>query len=414
VRVCIHRGAAEIGGSCVEVEHDDPRVLIDLGRPLETLLDENIPLPQVAGLDCADPSLLGLIVSHSHPDHWGLVPAAHPGIPLYLGEATARILGEAAFFSPTGGHLKPHEHLEDRRPLAIGPFRVTPYLVDHSGFDAYSLLVEAGDKRLFYSGDLRAHGRKARLFEELIRDPPANIHALLLEGTTISRSNSGLRASEADVEERCLELIRTTDGLVLAFYSGQNIDRLISLYRATRRAGRIVVMDLYTATIARATGRPKTIPQADWGGVRVFVPFSQRLKVKRSGEFKRINWIHDRRVFPEELAGRTADLVMTFRGSMSRDLERADALAGARAIWSMWAGYLIEPSGEQVRDWLDGHRIPLEIVHSSGHAAVSDLQRLAKAVNAVQVVPIHTDHPQRYAELFDRVQIHQDGVWWSV
>jgi ribonuclease J len=54
----------------------------------------------------------------------------------------------------------------------IGPFRVTPFLVDHSAYDAYGLLIESGGKRLFYSGDFRAHGRKGMLFDRLIAQPP--------------------------------------------------------------------------------------------------------------------------------------------------------------------------------------------------------------------------------------------------
>ena len=57
-------------------------------------------------------------------------------------------------------------------PVEIGPFRVTPYLVDHSAFDAYSLLVEADGKRVFYSGDFRGHGRKGKLFEAMVTRPP--------------------------------------------------------------------------------------------------------------------------------------------------------------------------------------------------------------------------------------------------
>lgn len=49
--------------------------------------------------------------------------------------------------------------------LQFGPFRVTPHLVDHSAYDAYALEVEADGRRLFYSGDIRAHGRKGALFE---------------------------------------------------------------------------------------------------------------------------------------------------------------------------------------------------------------------------------------------------------
>jgi mRNA degradation ribonuclease J1/J2 len=49
-------------------------------------------------------------------------------------------------------------------PLEFGPFRITPHLVDHSAYDACALEVEADGRRLFYSGDIRAHGRKGALF----------------------------------------------------------------------------------------------------------------------------------------------------------------------------------------------------------------------------------------------------------
>lgn len=72
MRVRIHRGAHEIGGSCVEVEAADGcRVLLDLGRPLEN--GASAPLPAIPGLTEPDPTLLGLMVSHPHADHYGLV-----------------------------------------------------------------------------------------------------------------------------------------------------------------------------------------------------------------------------------------------------------------------------------------------------------------------------------------------------
>ena len=77
-----------------------------------------------------------------------------------MGREAGSLLEAASFFSPVSASLSPSGFLVDRVPLEIGPFVITPYLVDHSAFDAYSLLVEAGGRRLFYSGDFRAHGRK--------------------------------------------------------------------------------------------------------------------------------------------------------------------------------------------------------------------------------------------------------------
>lgn len=157
MRVRIHRGAHEIGGSCVEVEAaDGSRVLLDLGRPLEN--GAGAPPPAIPGLTEHDPTLLGLLVSHPHADHYGLVTDLTVDLPVYLGREAAEILEAAAFFSPITHRVTPAGFLIDRTPFTLGPFTITPYLADHSAFDSYSLLVEADGARLFYTGDIRGHG----------------------------------------------------------------------------------------------------------------------------------------------------------------------------------------------------------------------------------------------------------------
>ena len=86
-----------------------------------------------------------------------------PDVPVYIGEAAHNILTAASHYVPNGHAFIDPRFIAHRKPLEIGPFRVTPYLVDHGAFDAYALLVEADGKRVFYSGDFRGHGRKAKL-----------------------------------------------------------------------------------------------------------------------------------------------------------------------------------------------------------------------------------------------------------
>jgi len=413
LRARIHRGAREIGGSCVELEAGSQRLVLDVGLPLDAGFHSDVELPDIAGLHGDDPSLLGVVISHGHPDHWGLVDQLGAGVPVYVGAATDRLLAEAAFFAPTGMDLKAHRHLRDGETLRLGPFAVTPLLVDHSAFDAYALLIEAGSRRLFYSGDLRATGRKGRLFERLVADPP-EAHAVLLEGTQVRPGRSRhSQLTEADVEDRCAELMSRTDGIVLAAYSSQNIDRLVTLYRAAVRSGRRIVLDLYGATLAAAT-ESETIPQAEWSSVSVYVPVAQRVKVKQSAEFARVATIRASRIYPEDLAMQARELVLTFRQSMTRELDRAGCLGGAQAIWSMWDGYLDRPPGEELRGWLDLRGIPLTSIHASGHATVAHLQRLARALQPARIVPIHTDHPELFPGLFPRAELRGDGGWWKV
>ena len=87
MRARIHRGAAEIGGTCVELEAGDgSRLLLDFGRPLTAGWDEDVPLPNIAGLMAPDPSLLGVVISHPHLDHFGLVADLPEHVPIFVGE----------------------------------------------------------------------------------------------------------------------------------------------------------------------------------------------------------------------------------------------------------------------------------------------------------------------------------------
>lgn len=378
-------------------------------------------MPAIRGLEAGgDASLIGVVLSHAHLDHYGLLDQVAPTVPLYAGAASARILGEAAFFSPAGLDRQWAGTLTDRQPLRLGPFTLTPYLIDHSAFDAYALLVEAGGKRLFYSGDVRAHGLQGDTFDRLVEDPPRDVDILLLEGTRVGVGATDGRslASEADLTVEFLEIFERTEGLVLIAYSAQNIDRLLTLYAATQGSAsssspRELVIDTYVDAIASATGNG-SVPRGGSRGVKTYVPQSQRIKIKRSGEFERVNRIRNSRLFPEDLRAARQRLALTFRPSMARELERADCLKGAHLVWSMWPGYLREDRMQPFLDFLNRNGIGMSTIHASGHARVSDLQRLANAFEARRVVPIHTLAPELFSDSFDRVELHSDGYWWTV
>jgi len=187
MRVCIHRGAHQIGGTCVEIEAQGKRIILDIGLPLDSELPD-VPLPPVAGFTEFDPSLLGVFISHPHLDHYGLAPKLLPEIPILIGLAALRILTAAGAFVPSGVTFHNTIEIKDRTPIVLGPFTLTPYLVDHSAYDAYALLVEAEGQRLFYSGDFRGHGRKGKLLDRLVSHPPNDIDILLMEGSTLGRS----------------------------------------------------------------------------------------------------------------------------------------------------------------------------------------------------------------------------------
>ena len=137
-----------------------------------------------------------------------------------MGEATHRILAEAAFWT-AGLTVEPAGFLAHRAPMESGPFRITPFLNHHSAFDAYSLLVEADGRRLFYTGDISGHGRKHGIFYELIRRPPERIDVLLMEATNIRPGEDDVRGRAKPHQAACAEIFRSTTGLALVTWSAR-------------------------------------------------------------------------------------------------------------------------------------------------------------------------------------------------
>lgn len=415
MRVRIHRGAKEIGGNCIEVEAQGKRIVLDVGRPLDAELGDDLPLPDVPGLaDGSDPDLLGLFISHGHQDHWGLVDQVSKDVPIYIGRGAASLLREAVFFSRAGVDLQPMDFLRHRKPLQIGPFLVTPFLNDHNGFDTYSTLIEANGRRLFYSADFQGHGRKSAIFQEMLRKPPTDVDVMLMEGTNVRGDDeTAPERTEDEVERDIAAQVEATKGMTLVTYSSQNIDRLVTLYRVAKRTGKTLVVDLYTATMAQATERD-TIPSPGWERLLVYVPNLQRIRIAKTKAFERLDPIKKVRIFPEGLAQRRSELIMTFRMSMANELLKANCLEGASAIWSMWPGYLQRPSEKRYLDFLEDLDIGLQIHHASGHAYLDDLKRLASAVAPRRLVPIHSFAHKRFVDFFDDVELHDDGIWWEV
>lgn len=160
-------------------------------------------------------------------------------------------------------HRQYHHNLDYNKPFQIGPSAVTAWLTDHAAPDAAMLLVEADGKRIFYTGDFRADGRKDKLVEWLMSDPPADIDILITEGTHIGTDKPTVTVTE--IERRLVRLLDEPSGRVFVYWSAQNVDRTVSLFRAVRQRRRRMFVDLYTAEVmdlvSAGTRLPRLVPE---------------------------------------------------------------------------------------------------------------------------------------------------------
>jgi ribonuclease J len=423
----IHRGTHEIGGSCVELcsNSGNTRLIIDIGMPLvnadrtpfdwgihrKTSLSELYSqkiLPAVVGLYENDkPSVTAVLLSHAHLDHFGFLQFVHPDIPIYMSPGTKALTEVSNAFLNTSVKLDRVETFEMWKPFRIGEFTITPYLMDHSAPDAAAFLIEVDGQRIFYTGDFRGHGRKGVLLDRLSKDPPPDVNYLIMEGSMLGR-NEGLFPDETSVEQALYDLILPQKGLCYIFTSSQNLDRLVSIYRAARRNGRILVIDLYTAFVLDKLGIiSKSIPQFGWEGIRVLYSYyhSQKLADLDRAILYRYK---SAKIEFEEIRDNPRDKVLLAKDSryFRNIITKLTASSTAIAIFSMWHGYL---ERSNLEEFLESKGIPITEIHTSGHAYVQQLQILADALKPRWIIPIHTFYPEKFKEMFPNViQLRDD------
>lgn len=419
--ITIHRGANEIGGTCIQIESEGASIVIDAGLPLVDEQGEEFTgspesvLPAIPGMfKPGKVKPLALLLTHAHMDHFGLFSFVDENIPAYSSEGTKRLIGITSVFSALKFDAERIISVKPWKPFSIGPFKLTPYLVDHSSFDAFAWLVEAEGKRVLYTGDIRARGRKNILFENLINKGPKNLDAILLEGTTIDRPDP-VYNSETEVEEEIARMCHDTEGLIIVFSSGQNIDRMVSLYKAAANNGREFVIDIYVAHVLRRLSGIARIPTAEWDKVHVFYPYylTKRLAgTEQDDTRKKEQWLYPfkaQKISSEALRKEPKRYVMVMRPSMWSDIDNRLDVEGAQAIWSMWSGYLAKGQNDKLKKVLQKHGVPLKQVHFGGHAGKDELIQLVEALSPKKVIPIHTFHADKYSTIFPNVQRISDG-----
>ena len=340
--ITIQRGTHQIGGSCIELATDNTRIILDVGQVLPPLQGANSvkppELPGVNGLYKGDQCKVDAVLcSHYHGDHAGLIEYIHPDIPIYMGETTAKVINMTAQFVSARPAVQPAACFVSGQSFEIRDIIITPYLVDHSAYDAYAFVIQAEGKNIVYSGDLRLHGRKAKATWYFLKNVPHKVDALLLEGTMLGRRRESV-LTEMEVELQAAEFMGSEKKPILLMQSATNIDRLVGMYKAARSSGREFVMDIFTANMAAAVGGKIPNPFSH-PGIRVFYPKRLTRRMFQGGNGDWMSRFSRFKILREELREKS-NYCLVVRESMLKDLREIGNLQGGGFIYSLWKGYL--------------------------------------------------------------------------
>ena len=181
VKIKIHRGAHQIGGSITEIFTENTHIFIDFGSELNADPDNSTDAKMIEMINHAKCD--AILFTHYHCDHIGLleyIPEKDIDgntIHLGMGKIARQVLLNihktlAGVPKASEEDKKRHSRymsiLKDQKRqidiidgevIRIGDFEITPIMVDHSAYDAYMYIIEAEGKVIVHTGDFRTHGR---------------------------------------------------------------------------------------------------------------------------------------------------------------------------------------------------------------------------------------------------------------
>lgn len=262
MNITIHR-ATSPDSMLIEISTAKTKIILDGGVNLEEnevlVLAELQAHYALTGVDAA-------FLSHYSTDHITMARGLLDDVPVYGGKLASSIALAAEGYKAK----KPVQfagYYAHGTPIVVGDITVTPHLVDIPDCEGYLLLIEGEGKRVLYTGDFHANGRKS--FEEMLAGLPQTVDVLLCERGVLTERDISL-VTERDLEEQAAKLIEATKGPVFVLQSVTDFSRAATFLYAAKRNNRVFLQDLYTAHIAAAAGKAMPNP-VGWAGVKAYL-----------------------------------------------------------------------------------------------------------------------------------------------
>jgi ribonuclease J len=393
MKIIIHRGTNQIGGSVVEISTDSTRIFLDLGSPLPDG-NEDKPL-EIEGVTTGSPNCDGILFSHYHGDHIGMLANVLPGIPFYMGNVSKEIymILQERLRQGIPEIVQRARTFTAATPFNIGDIQITSFMVDHSAFDAYMFLIEAEGKRVLYTGDFRTHGFRGKAVLPMLRKYVGQVDVLITEGTMLSRADVEVKSEhvlQQEIRQRMEEY-----KYVFVVCSSTNIDRIGSVYQSVPY-GKYFLCDPYQQSVLQKV-------DALCGHHTELYRFK---KVHTYG--KNLDENMNAKGFCMLIRNRFTyrDVVEKYKREYPDDTV---------IIYSMWQGYLGQP-GNPYHELLDGFK-NIEYLHTSGHATFQSIIDVCNTVRpTTAIIPIHSEnrHKMDAANQLFHIVYLDDGEIYTI
>jgi len=461
MKIKILGGKNEIGGNKILLEHKGTKILLDFGmsfkqagkffseflqpRKCNSLTDfyEFKLLPKMKGAYRTDylkhmerknesRGIDAVFLSHAHVDHAQYIHFLRTDIPVYCTKATKIILKcleetgsnifsdlitscEAfCFYTNTKGELsrvtsrntefvkeRQFNIMEPNKKVKIGSLEIEMVPVDHSLLGACGFIIYSDEGNLVYTGDIRFHGSNQDLSKKFVEKAKSvKPKWLLCEGTRIDKESID---SEEEVKKTISDIISHAEGLVFVEHPIRDTDRVKSIFDATKKNKRELVVNLKLAYLIKELGNLSPIKLED---VKILIPKkSWGLICKEDANEKQIGQDYDK--WERDFIGmKNAINVNEIKDNpkkyvVSMSFWEINQLTDIHPKNAIWIKSSCEPFCEEMelderrkKNWLNHFKIKEYFAHASGHASGKEIRDMIEKINAKEIIPIHTEHPK--------------------
>lgn len=387
----------QIGGCITVISSEKAKIMIDFG--------ENLPGAEVVEkieFNWEREKIDAVLFTHYHGDHIGRFKEIPKWIPLYMGNLTRQVMITISKYVKDEDALRILQ--DDTRvhivtaaqSFEIKDIRITPYMVDHSAFDAYMYLVETPGKTILHTGDFRGHGYRGKAVVPMInkyirRFGKRDVDVLITEGTMLSRMTEKIY-SEADMLQDC-KILLDKHRYVFLICSSTNVDTLATFYQAAKSH----YMKMYASGyVCEQIGNYREASK-NYNG-----PYDFRYVYKYNPDKIIYSKKLEKPTTQEEIMRKEGFVIVIKAEEEYKEwIKRFDDIEPV-VIYSMWDGYLNPKHKAYNAEWknfLDSCN-HVEYMHTSGHATAS---LIADVINAVEpkdcIYPIHTENAKELEKL---------------
>jgi len=401
VSIKILGGKGQIGGNIIMLEYQGTKILLDIGMPLEgtgASIQANNDIPVLSDIDYC-------LITHAHLDHWGYMDLLPDPCVIYSGKVTQSLIYISRFITHRPLIYNHWRNFRTNEPFYLQAFTITPFLIDHSAYDAHAFLIQVGGVNIFYTGDIRFHGRKKSLSLNLISKLNSiPIDLLISEGTNLSKPLIGEK-TEADLEDDFVRVFSNNNHPAIVQMSGQNIDRLVTVFRACQKTDRMLVLDPYTAfVVSRIYNR--NIPHlGKYWGISVLMPENEKLWESLGILAKKVDWMSTEALDFDDLR-QFQHYVLIYRYWIGQELSNQDVFPkGSDFIYSMSRYYLdtMKQQWGSLAPRIESGDVNFHVLHVSGHAYPDDLLDFIYGMDPRHILPVHTVAPEWFQQFGEKL-----------